>query len=369
MMQAQIVRDSEVHRQHLRLKIPIQVEVDGVRYKVDDWSSGGFGVESVMTSRQAGECFPVKVIFPFADFEMSMRFDARMVYRDQDHGRFGCAFLGMSQAQSEVFRYLIDAYLSGEVVRAGDLLQLRPHDGAARAHFEEADVPEADVPEADVPEADVPEVEPELPRGRLRRNVASIAFGLAGLGLLIVVGWGFGARYLRGASVSAVVEAPIIQVRAPIAGRLATTVAAGARVPKGTSLGSLTGFDGTSVALGSPCDCVVVQQSGLDGQPYPVGAPLFALVHADQPLLIQARLPLAATERLQAGDRVEIRVPGQSGVRYGQIERIDLRVPIEALTGPGPETPPAGRLAEVLVRPDRPFALDDFGTLVTVRFP
>jgi alginate biosynthesis protein Alg44 len=359
MMQAKIIHESEVHRQHLRLKIPIQVEVDGVRYKADDWSTGGFGVESVMTSRQAGERLPVKLIFPFEDFEMSMRFDARMVYRDQDHGRFGCAFLGVTQAQSEVFRYLIDAYLSGEVVRAGDLLQLRPRERAAPPRFEEADVGEADVPDD----------EPHLPGGRLKRNVASIAFGLAGLGLLILAGWGIEARYLRGISASAVVEAPMIQVRAPIAGRLATSIAAGARVPIGTSLGSLTGFDGPSVALKSPCDCMVLQQTGLDGQPYAVGALLFALVNIDQPLLIQARLPLAEAERLQAGDRVEIRIPGQSGVRYGQIERIDLRVPIEALTGAGLETPPTRRFAEVLVRPDRPFTLEDFGSLVTVRFP
>ena len=73
-MQPQIVHEAEVHRQHIRLKIPIQVEIDGVRYTVDDWSVGGFGVESIMTSRQPGEHFPVKLIFPFEEFEMSMRF-------------------------------------------------------------------------------------------------------------------------------------------------------------------------------------------------------------------------------------------------------------------------------------------------------
>jgi hypothetical protein len=191
---------------------------------------------------------------------------------------------------------------------------------------------------------------------------------LAGLGLLILAGWGIEQRYVRGLSARAVVEAPMVEVRAPIAGRLTTNIAAGARVAKGASLGSLTGFDGTSVALGSPCDCAVLEQTGLDGQAYPAGTPLFALVAADRPLLLRARLPLAETEGLQAGDRVEIRVPGETGLRYGQIERIDRRVPPAALAGPDVGTPPAGRLAEVLVRPDRPFTLDDFGTLVTVRF-
>ena len=135
-MQPQIVHESEVHRQHVRLKIPIQAEVDGIRYQVDDWSIGGFGVESVMTSRQPGERFPVKLIFMFEEFDMTMRFDARMVYADQDHGRFGCAFLGVSQQQMEVFRYLVDAYLSGEVVSAGDILQVRGRDSSAPARLQ-----------------------------------------------------------------------------------------------------------------------------------------------------------------------------------------------------------------------------------------
>jgi mannuronan synthase len=354
-MQPQIIHESEVHRQHLRLKIPVQAEIDGVRYRVDDWSAGGFGVENVMTSRQSGERFPVRLIFPFEEFEMTMRFDARMVYRDQDHGRFGCAFLGLSQAQSQVFRYLIDAYLSGEVVSAGDLLQLRARDDTAAARLEAA--------------VSGPVAETELGGGRVKRYAAWTGFGLAGLGLLILAGLGIEERYVRKLSTSAVVEAPVVQVRAPIAGRLTTTLAAGARVPPGTPLGTVTGFDGTVVALTSPCDCAVLEQTGLDGQPYPVGAPLVVLVEADRPLLVRAQVPLAETDGLQIGDRVEIRVPGQSGLRYGQIERIDSRVPLEALANPDAEAPRAGRLAQVLVRPDRPFALEDVGTLVTVRFP
>jgi alginate biosynthesis protein Alg44 len=130
-MQPQVVHEAEVHRQHVRLKIPIQVEIDGVRYQVDDWSMGGFGVESVMTSRQAGEKFSARLFFPFEDFDMSMRFDARMIYADQEHGRFGCAFVSISQDQSALFRYLIDAYLSGEVVSAGDILQVRGRENTA----------------------------------------------------------------------------------------------------------------------------------------------------------------------------------------------------------------------------------------------
>ena len=42
-MKPQIVHEAEIHRQYVRLRIPIGVEIDGKRYSVDDWSMGGFG--------------------------------------------------------------------------------------------------------------------------------------------------------------------------------------------------------------------------------------------------------------------------------------------------------------------------------------
>ena len=130
-MRPQIVHETEVHRRHVRLKIPIQVEIDGIRHQVDDWSVGGLAVESVLTSRKPDERFWVRLIFPFEEFELTMRREARMVYVDQGHGRFGCDFLAVSERHAEVLRYLVDAYLAGELVSAGDLLQARAREQPA----------------------------------------------------------------------------------------------------------------------------------------------------------------------------------------------------------------------------------------------
>ena len=353
-MQPQIVHESEVHRQHVRLKIPIQIEVDGIRYQVDDWSVGGFGVESVMTSRQPGERFPVRLIFLFEEFDLTMRFEARMVYADQDHGRFGCAFLGLSQQQAEVFRYLVDAYLSGEVVSAGDVLQVRSHHNVAQAR---------------PPALYAPLPDDQARAAQLKRYAGLVGFGLAGLALLALVALGIRDRYFTVTSTNAVVEAPVVQIRAPIVGRFVSALEDGQRVPADALLGILSGFDGTVVSLESPCDCVVLEQLGLNGQHYQIGEPLVVLVEADRPLLIRAQLPLEEVDGLEIGDRAEIRLPGRDELTYGQIERIDLRPGLEALRSPDAEVAIARRLAQVIVRPDRPFALDDFGALVALRFP
>jgi alginate biosynthesis protein Alg44 len=262
-MQPLVVHEAEVHRQHVRLKIPIQVEIDGVRYQVDDWSMGGFGVESVMTSRQPGERFSARLFFPFEDFDMSMRFDARMVYADQEHGRFGCAFVSISQDQSSLFRYLVDAYLSGEVVSAGDVLQVRGREHTATTRRQQVD---------DLFPQEQPWSAP------IKRYAVYAGFGLAGLALLAFVVFGIKERYFTIQASNAFVEAPVVQIRAPIAGRLISALRPGEPLVIGSPLGTLYGIDGVSVSLESPCDCAVLQQIGENGQQYQSGDPLVTLI-------------------------------------------------------------------------------------------
>ena len=133
------------------------------------------------------------------------------------------------------------------------------------------------------------------------------------------------------ASTDAVVAAATVPIRAPIVGRFVSALKTGDRVPADALLGMVQGLDGTLVSLESPCDCVVLEQVGLNGQHYQVGEPLAVLIEADRPLLIRAQLPLDQVEKLAVGDRAEIRVPGRAELLYGQIERIDLRPGLEAL--------------------------------------
>jgi alginate biosynthesis protein Alg44 len=349
-MRPQIVHESEVHRQHVRLKIPILVEIDGIRYQVDDWSVGGLAVESVLTSRKPDDRFWVRLIFPFEEFELTMRREARMVYVDQGHGRFGCAFLGLSERHAEVLRYLVDAYLAGELVSAGDLLQARAGGNAAQARIEAAHEVSAD--------------EASWPASRRFRAYASAA--LAGLALLAVIAFGVRERYFAIHALSATIEAPVIEVRAPMAGRFVSALEPGERVLEGASLGRVQAIDGAPLTLESPCDCRVLDQIGLSGLYYQVGDPLIALIPAQEPLMVRAQLALDQAERLGVGDRAEIHVPGRGEPMLGQIAQIDFTPVLQALRTRAEPTLP--HFAEVLVRPDLPFDFQDFGSLVSIRF-
>lgn len=354
MQQTQIVHEAEVHRQHVRLKIPIAIEIDGTRLTVEDWSMGGFGVESGLVSRQPGERFPVRMIFPFEDFEVSLRLDCQMVYVLEDNSRFGCRFLALSQGQLALFRYLVDAYLTGEVVSAGDILNVAGRQNTAEARVQ--------------PLSFNPYVEEEARGRRLKRAMGYGILGLAGLVLVGLIGLGYKDRFLTPVADSAVIEAPLFRVRAPISGRLETRQISDLLRP-GQQIGQIADATGGVAGLESPCECVFVQWLSLPGQFVQVGEAVAALVAADRPLAVRAQVDLAVAERLEVGDIAEISIPGRGETLLGQIEKIDVKPLLSQLDAAEIQAPIARRQAQIIIRPDQPFSFDDLGSLATVRFP
>jgi alginate biosynthesis protein Alg44 len=351
-MATQITHEAEVHRQHVRLKIPIAVEIDGTRFTVDDWSMGGFGIQSDVTSRQPGERFPVRLVFPFEDFELSLRVDAQMVYLAEDRTRFGCKFLALSYSQAALFRYLVDAYLSGELVSAGDILDLAGRDNTAEARVH--------------PLSFNPFAEEETMGRKVRRGLGLALLAAAGIGLGALVWLGIDERFLTVRAETAMVEAPVFRIRAPVSGLLERSGVEGILKP-GQVIGNLRGLEGQSAALTSPCICVFEAWRVPEGQYAQVGEVVAVLVSAEKPLSIRAEMPFDRALRLSVGGLAEIHIPGRSAPLYGQIEAIDFKA--SSLADLGEPRRPEQQRAQILIRPDTPLDFEELGSLVDVRFP
>jgi alginate biosynthesis protein Alg44 len=352
-MQPQVVHEAEVHRQHVRLKIPINVEIDGSAFTVDDWSMGGFGIFSEMTSRQPGERFPVKLIFPFEDFEVTLRLDCQMVYILEESTRFGCRFLGLSQGQLALFRYLVDAYLSGEIVSGGDILAIAGRENSAA------------VRERGLPYN--PYAEAEGVGRRVKQIAGYTLLGVASLGLAALIFTGVQERFFTVRAESAVIETPVVRLRAPDAGIVTPATLPNILQP-GTPVARIETADGRFVHLESPCDCVLYEWLVMPGQFTQQGEDVAVLVTANQPLLVRAQVTFEQANRLAVGDLALIDVPGRSDVMRGQVESIDFRPSlrrIDETVG----TAPSRRLAQVTIRPDQPFEFEDLGSIVGVSFP
>lgn len=353
MQQLQIVHEAEVHRQHVRLKIPIGVEVDGTRYVVDDWSMGGFGVATPITSRQPGERFPVRLIFPFEDFEVSLRLDCQMIYVDPDTERFGCRFLALSQGQLSLFRYLVDAYLSGEIVTGGDVLSVAGRDNTAEARSQA--------------QIFSPFLEEERQGRRWRRYAGYGLLLAAGLGLAAFVGAGAQERFLTVGTDQAVIEAPIYRLKAPIAGTVESSVAPDAIVRPGQAVARVVGSGAAAATLTSPCECILHDWGVASGQFAQQGEQVATLVAVDRPLVVRAQLPWNKAKGVVVGQVAEISVPGKPETYRGQVDRIDFKLPLSPRRQ-DELLPSDRRSATVVVRPDTPFDFTDLGSLVSVRF-
>jgi alginate biosynthesis protein Alg44 len=349
-MKPQIVHEAEIHRQHVRLRIPIGVEIDGVRYTVDDWSVGGFGVESPMTAHQPGDRFPARLLFPFEDFELTLRLEAQLIYVITDPPRFGGRFVALSQGQLGLFRYIVDAYLSGEIVSGGDILSVVGGDEAGDARVQKLFTTLN---------------EQTGGAGRLGRYLGMTAFAVAGLALVGVILFGLYQRFIVVATERAVIEAPTYRVAATAGGVL--EAGNGGLLRRGDLVARITSANG-SIELASPCECVLGEWLIQPGGTVERGEAVATLVAADQPLTVRAELPFADARRLRVGQAADVVVPGKARSYQGQIERIDFR-----LAGPRPGEPPDLRDPErmdttVIIRTERPLDFENLGFPVTVRF-
>ena len=347
-MASNISHHNEIHRQHIRLRIPITVEIEGTQYYADDWSIGGFGVQGRIPPHQPGDRFPVRLMFPFEDFEIVLTVDCELVYVTPDGERFGCRFLGLTAGQTELFRYMVEAYLSGELVSAGDVLMAvnRRAGGQLRPLW--------------------PEEEAGFGH-RLRRWLGHGLLLFAAFALLFIIYVGVREKYLVVHTSDAVVWVPTLDLRSPLAGR----VEAMPRKPifqPGDAVARVVANDGSEALLESPCECVVLEWAAVPGSYVQTGEPLLTLAAADRPLVIRARLPLERARWLEVGQRAEVWVPGEREPILAQIERIDFK-PERAMLGNEVLEPKSALKALVYLRPDRPLDFDLPGSLVEVRIP
>lgn len=349
-MASETLHETEVHRQHVRLRIPIAVEIDGARFAVDDWSLGGFGVRGALPRRRPGERFPVRLHLPFEDFELALDAECELVYRLDDDSRFGCRFVSLAAGQLALFRYVVDAYLSGELVGAGDLLAVRARAGAG-----------------------LPATGREPGRNgqgglvaRLGRALGFLLFLAAGAALAGLAWLGVRERWLTIRAEAAIVEAPVVRVAAPAAGRLQPGEPEPV-LPIGSPFGTVQGESG-EVALVSPCECALVEWLVGAGERVEAGQAVALLAAVDRPLLVRASVPLRGGLRLAAGDPAEILLPGAEGSVRGRIERVDLRPQLLGLAA-GDPVAAARRPLTIVVRPERPLDFGLLGTPVEVRFP
>lgn len=266
-----ITYEAELQRQHPRYRLPMRARIDGRIYQVHDWSMNGFAIDA--KGFTAGKKVIADLTIPFSSYEFSLTdVPSEVLYSTDPMGRTSFVFLTLEDGQMSLLQYVTDAILSGEVVRAGDVL-----DVARRTDM---------VKSKQVPPP--PRLSTAARIAQLGRRAAATA-GVAaiGAGLIAFLSANVYDELYVVRPESAAVTAKTVNVAAPSIGRI-TFLNEKREVSFGEPLMTVNPAVGNPITVESPCDCVQVDQRFANGDFVRTGDPVVRLMRADAPIVVSA---------------------------------------------------------------------------------
>ncbi|HEV7415262.1 MAG TPA: PilZ domain-containing protein [Tianweitania sediminis] len=322
---ASIKHEAETQRQHPRYRLPMRAGVKGRFYDVVDWSLGGFALQSGSDFTK-GEVVRAGLIVPMNGYDLSIKVSAEVRYVADDAKRVGFAFVDLEDPQASLLRYVADALVAGELVAAGDIVDVAGRQGTGRSRGLPGQVSESGWQ--------------SLARGG--RRLASGAAVLTIIGALGAYLWAnvYEEVYVVRAQ-AASVSAKVVNVASPAVGRVGF-LNENAQVALGEPLMTVTPTAGDPITVQSPCDCRQVRQEFSGGDFVKTGDTVVKLMRVDAPMVVSALVPpdrLMSLYGLQKasivyadGRRVDdagiLWLPGQDNAR-GDLPRSDLTVVLD----------------------------------------
>jgi alginate biosynthesis protein Alg44 len=124
-----IVHEAEVQRQHMRLQLPIKVEIKGHMFEVADWSHQGIAlyVKPLLAHNinlKKDDLIDITLVYAFSGFSLNMPMQCEVRHISSDGTKAGCRFHGLSERNISLLHYLVSAYIAGDMVHIGDVLDV-----------------------------------------------------------------------------------------------------------------------------------------------------------------------------------------------------------------------------------------------------
>jgi alginate biosynthesis protein Alg44 len=251
----------------------MRATIDGKVYKVFDWSMNSFTIDA--GGFAVGASVDAGLTVPFDGYEFALTIKSEVLYSSDSMKRTSFAFLDLDDKQAGLLQYVTDAVLSGEVVRAGDVLDIVRRSEPAKAK-------------------QIPAVQRLSTGQRLAyvgRRLTASAGVLAIAAALVFFLWAnvYDEVYVVRTE-SASVSAKTVNVASPAVGRV-TFLSAKTQVSLGEPLMTVNPPVGNPITVQSPCDCVQVDQRFANGDFVKTGDPIVRLMRTDAPIVVSALVP------------------------------------------------------------------------------
>lgn len=315
---AQIVHEAETQRQHIRLNLPAQVEVNGQKYDVKDVSSGGLSIRNANDDFKKNQIKDFILVFPFSDFELDIDLKAEILHVDTKENIAGCRFIDLTEKKISILNHVIKSFMSGDLINAGDVI-----DTVSRENFVNVRKQKQDA---------------EATTGQKIKRYG--IYGLIAVAIILMASFliqNIMDRIFVVNALDAVVQTDQIEITSPASGQFTSSISEGRlTVRKGQVIGSIempetpandaTGIIAinNAVSITSPCDCTIIQKNILNNQYASQDKLLFTMIPQDADVTISATLPLEEINRLNIGSNAQVRIMGDKTEFNGKI--IDIQM-------------------------------------------
>lgn len=351
----QVFHEAERQRQHVRLRFPVTVDLAGQSYPARDWSVGGFALDGAPANLSKGQMVPVKLRFAFAGFDLASDFEAEVRHLGKGGRHAGFRFVNLDRERLATLHYISQAYISGEIVTVGDVLQMTR--GADFSSSARNALP----------------AENRTPLQRLfhgtRRMLRTLlVIGVALVLVFLVVSAVHNRLFVIPATTS-VVSAPVVVVRSlqPAIFESINDVKVGSTVSRGDPIGFLKVASGGSINVDSPCDCDVIQQTTVSGNFAGIGEPLLVLLPHGATTKVVAQIASYDLSTFAVGDPAEITLPDGT-VTTGRVTGVRSASTAADAQSTPPRAAPSMALTyvEVDITPHETLPIDMLDTPVSV---
>ncbi len=307
----QMVHEAEAQRQHIRINLPASIHISGTNYPLSDWSVGGISIlpanGQLPSGMSEGSQIDGVLQFQFDGFALSV--PAVLEVGFVSHDKLGCKFNTMDRNQRSVMQYLVTAYTSGELVNAGDLLDVVARNNMTKPR----NVPD---PYAGLTSAEIAK----------QKMVKMLKTGAVALISALLVAYVLSSVYERLYIVkasSAQVAAQMLTVDSPAGGKIYyAPILPDMKVRKGQPLLSVSTTTGANFTVDSPCDCIVKKRLLDNNRLARKGEPALELVRPDARAFVEAYIPHKEAVKLSVQQQVMMALPGHGDYLRGTISII-----------------------------------------------
>ncbi len=315
---AQIVHEAETQRQHVRLNLPAQVEIDGKLFTVKDLSSGGMALRECNDHVKKGQIIHCKLFLPFNDFTLDLGLEAEVLYIDKKSNSAGCRFINLTPSKISILNHVLKSFMTGDLVNSGDLINVVSRENFVNIRKNKEDV-------------ELSQIE------KIKRYGVYGLIIITGLFLAFFIIQNIMNKIFVVQSSAGVVQGSKIEILAPMSGVLSLSLPEGSMtVRKGQMIGEITGQENTALVTDaletitvnrptqiiSPCDCTIIQSNILGSEYVPQDKKLYTLIPQKEELTIVVTVSVQDVHRLNIGTHATVDILGEKQKLKGKIINI-----------------------------------------------